>query len=263
MPALHFRVLGPADVRAGERAVHLPAGRQRAVRARLLIARGHPVSSDALVDAAWPARLPADPRGALYTVLSRLRATLGDQAIATVPGGYLLRTGPGAVDADRFEQLRDRAREAPPVQAADLLRSALELWRGPAYADHADEPFARAEAVRLDRLRVDAVEDRAAALIACAQHSTAVEELAAMLEEDPFRERGVELLMTALYGAGRGAEALDRFRTHRDRLAAELGLDPAPSLVALQARILGHAVRGERLPRHRGDAARPASRARG
>lgn len=240
MTPLQYRVLGPVDVRDGDQPVHLPAGHQRAVLACLLIARGRPVSADVLIDAAWPSTLPADPRGALYTVLSRLRSTLGEESVTTVPGGYVLRTGPGEVDVDRFEQLRDRARTAPPAEAADLLRTAEGLWRGPAYADHADERFATAEAARLDRLRLDTVEDRAAALIACAEHGAAVEELDAMLREDPFRERAVELLMTALYGAGRAADALECFRTHRDRLAAELGLDPAPSLVVLQARILGH-----------------------
>lgn len=240
MTPLQYRVLGPVDVRDGEHPVHLPAGHQRAVLACLLIARGRPVSADVLIDAAWPSTLPADPRGALHTVLSRLRSTLGEESVATVPGGYVLRTGPGEVDVDRFEQLRDRARTAPPAEAAELLRTAEGLWRGPAYSDHADERFATAEAARLDRLRLDTVEDRAAALIACAEHGAAVEELDAMLREDPFRERAVHLLMTALYGAGRAADALECFRTHRDRLADELGLDPAPSLVELQARILGH-----------------------
>ncbi|MDN6401279.1 MAG: hypothetical protein L0K01_12660, partial [Brachybacterium sp.] len=240
MSSLHYGVLGPVEVRRGDDPVHLPTGHQRAVLARLLIARGRPVSADALVDAAWPSTLPTDPRGALYTVLSRLRATLGDESLATVPGGYVLRTVPEMVDVERFEQLRGRARFASPAEAADLLGAAVTLWRGPAYADHADQDFATAEAVRLERLRLDTGEDRAAALILCAEHGEAADVLAAVLDEDPFRERAVELRMNALYGAGRPAEALACFRTHRDRLAAELGLDPAPSLVALHSRILGH-----------------------
>lgn len=240
MSSLRYRVLGPVDVRDGEDPVHLPAGRRRAVLARLLIARGRPVGPDALIDAAWPEGLPRDPHGALHTVLSRLRSTLGEESIATVTGGYALHAEPGSVDADRFEQLREEARSAAPSEAADMLRTALALWRGPAYADLADHDAAVGEASRLDRLRRDTVEDRAAALIACAEHSQAVEELEAMLREDPFRERAVELLMTALYGSGRAADALACFRAHRDRLAAELGLDPAPSLIGLQDRILGH-----------------------
>lgn len=240
MSSLHYGVLGPVEVRRGDDPVHLPTGHQRAVLARLLIARGRPVSADALVDAAWPSALPTDPRGALYTVLSRLRATLGDESLATVPGGYVLRTAPETVDAERFEQLRDRARSAPPAEAADLLGAAVGLWRGPAYAEHVDQDFAAAEAVRLERLRLDTGEDWAAALILCAEHGEAADVLAAVLDEDPFRERAVELRMNALYGAGRPAQALACFRTHRDHLAAELGLDPAPSLLALQSRILGH-----------------------
>ena len=242
MAALNYRVLGPVDVHRGDDPVHLPAGHQRAVLACLLIHRGRQVTPDALIDAAWPLTLPTDPRGALYTVLSRLRSTLGEQSVASVPGGYVLRTSPAAVDADRFEQLRARARSGSPTEAADLLGAAEDLWRGPAYADHADQDFATVEAARLDRLRIDTVEDRAAALMVCARHAEAVEGLEALLSTEPFRERAVELLMTALYGVGRPADALACFRTHRDHLAAELGLDPAPALVALQTRILGHEV---------------------
>lgn len=243
---LRFGVLGPLEVTrdpgtGGRRVpVAVPGARQRAVLACLLVHVGRPVRPEVLVEAAWGEDLPGDPRAALHTVVSRLRSALGHETVASGPAGYTLRAGEGALDSERFEHLRAEAGAASGVRAAELLAEALALWRGPAHAEHADCAFAVAEAARLDGLRLDAVEERAAALLASSAPEAAVAELESLLTDQPFRERAVELLMTALYRSGRQAEALERFRDHRTLLADELGLDPAPDLVALESRILGH-----------------------
>jgi hypothetical protein len=67
------------------------------------------------------------------------------------------------VDVDRFRARAARAREtADPRARAELLSGALALWRGPAFADFADEPFAAA-ATRLREERLAALEDHAEA----------------------------------------------------------------------------------------------------
>jgi predicted ATPase/DNA-binding SARP family transcriptional activator len=232
MTDLRFGVLGPLEVLREGRPVVVPAGRRRAVLACLLVHAGRPVAADVLVEAAWREDLPEDPRAALNTVLSRLRATLGAHAIVSEAGGYALAVGEDAVDAHRFEALR----------ASSRLGEALALWRGPAYDGFADRDFAAAEAQRLDRLRLDATEEHAALLVDAGEHGAAAAELEVLLDEHPFRERAVELLMTALYRAGRQADALARFRSHRGLLRDELGLDPSPSVSRLESRILGHDV---------------------
>ncbi len=243
---LRFCVLGPlevfrVDAAGGARVpVPVPGGRQRAVLVCLLVHGGRPVAPDVLVEAAWGAGLPADPRAALHTVVSRLRSTLGEEAVASGPVGYRLRLADGALDSERAEQLRAAARTAPPGRAAELLAEALDLFRGPAYAEHADLDFARAEAARLDRLRLDVVEEHAAAALAAGDPEGAAAELYALLADNPYREHAVELLMTALYRAGRHVEALDVYRDHRRHLSEELGLEPPPGLRDLEARILGH-----------------------
>ena len=242
MTDLRFGVLGALQVSRDGRPVQVPTGRRRAVLACLLVHMGRPVSADVLIDAAWRDDLPEEPRGALHTVLSRLRTTLGADALVSEAAGYALAVGEDAVDARRFESLTARARSAPPEQAAEPLAKALALWRGPAYDEFADRDFAAAEAQRLERLRLDATEEHAAALIDAREHEQAAEELEALLDEHPFRERAVELLMTALYGAGRQADALARYRAHRHLLHDELGLDPSPALSDLESRILGHDV---------------------
>lgn len=250
---LTFRVLGAVEVHRDGLAVHLPSSRQRAVLAALLVHAGRPVRGDALVAAAWDDALPANPRAALHTVLSRLRAALGPGSITSEPAGYRLAVEPEAVDAARFEMLHRRAREAPAESARGMLERGLRLWRGPAYAEVADSDFAAAEAVRLDELRATCIEDLAEARIEVGDVATAVAALEAFVEQEPLRERARGLLMTALYHAGRVSEALDSYHGYRRLLVDELGLEPSPALRELQQRILNHSV-------DTGSALRPAPR---
>jgi len=256
--ALTFGVLGVLEVCRDGVPVPLPSGRRRAALAALLVRAGRPVPADALVDAAWGDDLPADPRSALQTVLSRLRGVLGDGVLRTGPAGYVLDPGPGALDVVRFEALRGRAAGVPAVQAAALLDEALALWRGPAYAEFAGRDFARPEAVRLDGLRLATVEDRAELSLDLGQVTMAVTTLDALIAGYPLRERARGLLMTALYQAGQPTEALERYREYRTLLASELGLDPSPALRDLQVRILGHDLPAAPPPARRRVPAAPA-----
>lgn len=234
-------VLGALEVRRAGTPAELPGARPRAALAALAVHAPHPVSVDALVAAVWgDDAVPARPRGAVHTVVSRLRAVLGGEAVRAGPAGYCLALPVEAVDADRFEALRRRAAGLPPHQAAGTLDEALALWRGPAYAEFADRGFSVAEAARLEELRLRTVEDRAVLALGAGAVDDAVSALEELVAEQPLRERAHGMLMTALYRAGRAAEALDRFSALRRTLAGELGLDPSPALQELQLRILGH-----------------------
>ncbi|MEU8799570.1 BTAD domain-containing putative transcriptional regulator [Spirillospora sp. NPDC048819] len=239
MVDLRFGVLGPLEVRRDGTPVDVPSGRRRVVLARLLVQVGRPVAADALVEAAWADELPADPRSALRTVLSRLRTVLGEGVIRADAAGYTLAVPAVAVDAHRFESLSRRAEEVP-QDAARILDEALALWRGPAYAEFADRGFAEFEAQSLERMRRDVMEARASAALAGGDPRAAAARLEGLLAEQPFRESAVELLLTALYDMGDHTGALARFREYRARLDAELGLDPSPALRELESRILAH-----------------------
>jgi len=262
-----FGVLGELEVIRGGVPVPVPGPRRRAILAALLVRAGRAVSADALADAAWGDDLPADPRAALHTVLSRLRAALGDGAPRAGPAGYLLDPGPGGLDARRFEDLRNRAarlRAADPPAAAALLDEALALWRGPAYEEFADRDFARQEAARLDELRLVTVEDRAGLAIELGQAEAAVTATEALVAEHPLRERARGLLMTALYHAGQPTEALERYRQYRAFLVAELGMEPSPVLRELHQRVLRHelpapAGQAPAQRRHEAETRRPAA----
>ena len=151
---------------------------------------------------------------------------------------------PDELDLDRFERLLALGREhlaaGDAGQAARDFRAALALWRGPALADLRFEPFAVAEADRLEELRLHALEYRIEADLALGAGSELVPELEALVREHPLRERPLGLLMLALYRAGRQAEALAAYQAGRRRLAEELGLEPGPELRELQRKILEH-----------------------
>jgi len=238
-----FGVLGELEVMRGGVPVPVPGPRRRAILAALLIRAGRGVSADALADAAWGDDPPAEPRAALHTVLSRLRGALGDGVLRAGPTGYLLDPGPGGLDARRFEDLRDRAarlRTTDAPAAAALLDEAIALWRGPAYEEFADRNFARPEATRLDELRLATVEDRADLAIELGHPEAAVSATEALVAEHPLRERARGLLMIALYHAGQPTKALERYQQYRAFLAAELGVEPSPTLRELHQRVLCH-----------------------
>jgi predicted ATPase/DNA-binding SARP family transcriptional activator len=241
---LAFGVLGALEVRRDGVPISVPGERRRAVLAALLVRAGRPVSADALVEAAWGDELPAAPLPALHTVLSRLRTALGPGIFRADPAGYVLDAPLDAIDAARFEALRARAAGARAAEAATVLDQALALWRGPAYAEFADRGFAQGEAVRLDELRLSTVEDRAELSLQLGEAGSAVNALGLILQQHPFRERALGLLMAGLYQAGRPIEALQRYRDYRTVLADELGLDPSPTLRDLEVRILRHELPG-------------------
>ena len=242
MAAWGYGLLGPVEVRVDGRAVPLPGARQRLVLTMLLVDFNRMVPADRLIDELWEAALPADPRGALRTQVSRLRRALGPARgdLATVEGGYCLTVQRGQLDAIRFEDMLAAAARASGEQALRLVDEALALWRGPAAGEFADRPFALATVARLNELRLAVAERRAELLLIAGQPEEAAATLQALLAEHPEREQARGLFMQALYRAGRHTEALATFGSWRRHLAEELGLDPSPALRRIEQDILRH-----------------------
>ncbi|GEB60766.1 ATP-binding protein [Streptomyces gardneri] len=246
-----FRLLGPLVVSdpAGAAAPAAGGPKVRALLARLLLDAGRTVPVDRLVDGLYGDEPPAGAQGALQAQVSRLRRVLPPGvAVEHSPAGYRLALGTPAEDVDalRFEALAGAGARAlaagDPVHAADLLREALGLWRGPALSDVRDAPFAAGQAARLEGLRLDALEAWGAAELASGASgedlSSLVQELAAAVREHPLRERLRGLQMRALGAAGRQAEALAVYEEVRAALAEELGADPSPELSAVHLGLL-------------------------
>ncbi|APU21978.1 BTAD domain-containing putative transcriptional regulator [Actinoalloteichus sp. GBA129-24] len=231
---MRFGVLGPMAVWAADgREIRVPEAKVRALLANLLAHRGGPVSVDRLVEDLWAGDPPGRPLNALQTKVSQLRRVLGRDAVVHQPAGYRLVAAGEALDARDFERLLDRARQAEDAGArAALLAEAAALWRGPAYADVADAPFAQGEITRLTELRLTMLEDLAEARLELGEHDALAAELADLVARHPLRERLRTARMRALYRAGRQTEAMDSFHELRRLLAEELGTTPGPGTVA-------------------------------
>lgn len=235
-------MLGPVVIDGSESNGALRLQQQR-VLAALALDQGRVVTEDRLIEVLWTdgEEAPANPRGALQTYVSRLRAMLGFEAIVTSPPGYFLEVAV-EVDLAVAESLIGRAagaREHDDLDdAAQLLTEALGLWRGEALGELADEDWARPAARRLDELHLSTREDLGEVLVDVGRYEDAIADLEALVEAHPLRERAWELLMRALHGASRQAEALRAFARYRDVLAEETGLEPSPELVELDRQIV-------------------------
>ncbi|HVP03388.1 MAG TPA: AfsR/SARP family transcriptional regulator [Solirubrobacteraceae bacterium] len=237
-----YLMLGPLAVTRDGASLALGGPRQRALLAILLAQAGTAVSMGTLVDSVWGADPPETAENAVQGHISALRKVLGREAIVTLGRGYAVIAPDDALDVRRFERLVEAgaqaARDGRPEEAAAGLRAALELWRGPALADLADEPAVRTIAARLEELRVTALESRLEADLACGRDAELVAELDALVAEHPLRERLRALQMLALYRAGRQADALAAYRGARTALVEELGIEPGAPLRDLQRAIL-------------------------
>jgi DNA-binding SARP family transcriptional activator len=243
--AAQFRILGPVEVWTGEGWAKIGAAKQRSVLATLLLRPGEPVSIDVLIDEVWPGKPPARAANLVSVYVHHLRKLIGDsgaRVLVTRPPGYLVMAGPGELDAGRFAGLVAEGRRAlaagAPARAVELLTEAAALWRGRALADVAGTPRVAAEADRLEESRIEALELRAEASLACGRYAEVVPEVRRLLDGRPLQEKLWALYMRALYGDGRQAEALEVYERARNRIADELGVDPGPELRQLYRQIL-------------------------
>jgi len=237
-----FQILGSFEVLDDGAVVRIPAGRERALLALLVVNRGRVVSADAIVHALWGESPPGTAAKAVQGYVSHLRRLLPEGAIVTRPPGYVLEVADDDVDAARSERLatdgRHRLDEGDDAAAADALQEALALWRGPALADFAYDEFAQDEIRRLEELRLGVHEDRAEALLRVGRTAGLAAELDALVAAHPLRERLRALAMLAMYREGRQADALELYDAGRRVLAAELGVDPGPELARTHRAIL-------------------------
>ena len=234
---MEFRILGPLEVVEDGRSVELGGARQRLLLALLLVRANEVVARDTLIDELWGQRPPDTARTALQVHISQLRKALGREVIVTQAPGYVVRLEPDQLDLERFQKLVSEARGEEPPRAAAILREALSSWRGPPLAGVEGDALAR-ERLRLEELRLAALEDGSTPTSSSARHADLVPELDRLVRRHSLRERLRGQLMLALYRSGRQADALEVYRRGRDLLDRELGLEPGETLRELERRIL-------------------------
>ncbi|WP_179468544.1 BTAD domain-containing putative transcriptional regulator [Mycolicibacterium vinylchloridicum] len=243
-------VLGSVRAWRGSEPVELGGPRQRSLLARLVLAQGHVVSVDRLIDDLWHGEPPPKALSALQAYVSHLRRVLEPDRPKRAPAGVIVSAAPGyrlhvptdSVDAWWFdEQVRAGQSESDPRRRAELLGAALRGWAGEPYAEVSDAAWAIPEIARLTELRIAAIELRASAELALGHDNAVVGELEPVVRDHPTREGAAAILATALYRLGRQAAALDVLRSTRIHLSDELGLEPGRALRDLERDILSHA----------------------
>ncbi|MFG1945412.1 BTAD domain-containing putative transcriptional regulator [Nonomuraea sp. NPDC048826] len=235
---MEFRLLGQVEVWNGGKQAKLGGAKPRALLAALLLDHGKIVPVERLMEAVWGEEdPPSTARGVLQTYVASLRRSLSGVGVTDVivshRVGYLAQVPPNALDLWVFERLTTEGRQAARAgrheEARQSFRDALALWRGPALGGISDS-FLRAEAMRLDELKVTVIEERVAAELALDQGARLLDELTELVAVHPARERLRRDLMVALYRADRQADALAVYREGRRVLVEELGIEPGPEL---------------------------------
>ncbi|WP_160112720.1 BTAD domain-containing putative transcriptional regulator [Mycobacterium sp. 3519A] len=221
-------MLGPLEAFADGTDVTPTSPNQRTVLAVLAAHPGQHVRTDTLIDALWGHDPPPTAERTLRSYVSRLRAAVGSRIVAS-RGGFCLDTSDIRLDSIEFERLVASAKPLAPAAAADTLRSALALWHGPAFGEFAELDTVCAQARALEQLRIGAREQLAAALQKAGDFAAAGAEAEALLAELPLDEGAWEILIRALSGGGRTAEALEAYRRAYDTLSA-VGLEPSERL---------------------------------
>jgi len=235
---MEFRILGPLEVREGQRLLPIAGLKPRALLGALLLHANEIVSTTRLVDELWGERAPATAEKLVQGYVHALRKQLGADALVTQPPGYRLQVGPGELDLAEFRRLADEARAAGLEQGVELRKRALALWRGPPLADIVFEGPARHESGRLGELRLATQIERIDAELELGRHAELIAELEGLVAAHPYQERLRGQLMLALYRSGRQAEALQAYQSVRRSLSDELGLQPGQPLRELEAAIL-------------------------
>ncbi|MEV6561457.1 BTAD domain-containing putative transcriptional regulator [Nocardia sp. NPDC051756] len=238
---MQIGILGPLEIRLADGgSVEVPGARLRALLIALALEPGRAVPKTTLVDWIWGEQPPSDVANSLQALVSRLRRALPDGSLDVQAGGYRLTVPPAAVDAVRFEQLLDQARGGGDAHRAELLREAVDLWRGAPMqdVDVRDNTAVDTVVARFEGLHLAALEDLYEAEIRLGRDADLVTELTELVARHPARERLVAALMRALGAAGRGAEALTVYQRAREELADTLGVDPSPELSALHVALL-------------------------
>ncbi|MFI9387645.1 BTAD domain-containing putative transcriptional regulator [Kutzneria sp. NPDC052558] len=251
---MSYQVLGALRV-VGERgSASISAHKVKTLLGVLLVRANQVVPADLLINELWGKNPPRRATAGLHVYISQLRRFLADMvarpdSLVTRAPGYLLQVGSDELDLLVFRRLVQRGRASMRAgnheEASAAFSSALDLWRGAALDDLRDGEIIGRFAGWLEELRLECVEMLVECDFVLGRHRELVGFLYDLVSEHPLHEAFYRQLMLALYQCERRADALRVYKSARETLTAELGLEPCRSL-----RDLHHAILlgdGERL----------------
>ncbi|MFF1560798.1 BTAD domain-containing putative transcriptional regulator [Streptomyces sp. NPDC058279] len=248
---MRFNLIGPFEIVADDGRIHRPGTPKVCQTLALLLTRpGEIVTAESLIQELWGEKPPRSAVTTLQTYVYHARRMFvnenlvpaGRSLITTSPPGYVIQVDDSEVDIRIFERLVAQSRgelsDGDPVTALRTVRSALDLWRGPALSNFPAGDMLTGHVVHLEELRIRAFEIRIEAEEQLGLHRESIPELRKLTNDYPLNEWFHTQLITALGAAGRRAEALQAYQHVRRLLADELGLEPSLELKQLQIKLL-------------------------
>lgn len=245
---MRYELLGPLRVVSEDGSTaSIGAQKIETLLAALLIRADQVVSTEQLMTEVWGDRVPRRATAGIHVYVSQLRKFLSrcgasSSPVVTRPPGYVLRSGSDELDYGTFLQLvgwgRDHAHEGRHEQAATCFENALAMWRGPVLGDLSHGPIVEGFVTWLTETRLECIEMLIDAQLELGRHRELVGRLYSITAEHPLREAFSRQLMLALYRSDRQADALEVYRSVRQTIHDELGLEPCRALQKLQRDIL-------------------------
>lgn len=241
MGELRIRLLGGLDVE-GVALKDLGSRKSRTLIKMLALGRGAVMSTDRIVDALWAEGndLPERPVDQVGVLVSRLRRVLGSDRFTRTDAGWALRVDWLDLDelAGQVELATSFLRAGSTDAARAAAAEALVLGGGELLAEEPDAPWALTERAVAARLVHQARSVAAEAGWQSGDLAAAAGFAEALLDDDPYDEGALRLLMRAHGAAGSPAAALAGYARVRVVLADELGVSPSPETEALHEAIL-------------------------
>jgi DNA-binding SARP family transcriptional activator len=250
---MEIKLLGPMEAHLNGRSIVPTAGKLRQVLALLALEAGHVVIVPTLIEELWGTRPPRSALTTLQTYILHLRRLIdtalpgrepgaAKDLLVTRCGGYLLDTQDGDVDVQTYERLAAAGARAAErgdhVTGSRLLRSALAVWAGEALVDVQVGLRLGIEVIRLGESRLGALELCIETDLRLGRHYTLLSELAMLNASYPMHENLCAQFIVALYRSGQQWRALEVYKSLRDTLVDDLGVEPSARLQQLQRAIL-------------------------
>jgi DNA-binding SARP family transcriptional activator len=240
-----IQLCGTLAVTIGGRRIEqeLPGRQGRLVFACLVSNRTRPSTRAALIEALWPADVPATADATLSGILSRLRRVLGDGVLEGKSQLRIVLPDDAWIDVEVAVDAIHRA------EAAVALEDWTRAWAPARIALHVatrefmhgfDTPWVDERRRYLHAVRLSALECVGVVGLGLAGPELASTERSArmLIQEEPFRESGHRLLMEACARRDNVAEALRVYESLRCLLRDELGMVPAAATQELHKHLL-------------------------
>ena len=214
--SLNFSFFGEPQVTKDGEAVQLPFKKAEALL--FFLASEGCAPKEKIAFLLWGDKNEKQAAGSLRNALCLLRRNFPENIVANKKE---IRLADFTRDADVIDRLASRAEPLPEAIFSEPL-SGLDMLDRPEFAEWLGETRAR-----LRERTVSALRDRITACYDARDMDGAAESLSALLFFEPYEEDSVLELMEIYRDEGAPSKAVSVYNTYREKLRADLGIEPS------------------------------------